>query len=97
MIRDFDYFAARVVYPSIFARSVDGAAEHLANLIANQLCGFEEGTDVWRAVLDRFARSDDPLNHLEIMGRRMSAPFTRAEWRDVAEKTLHLLDRAADE
>lgn len=97
MIRAFDYFAARMAYPSIFAGSVDAAAEHLANLIANQLCGLEEGADVWRAVLDSFARNEDTLDRLEIMGRHMCAPFSRAEWRDMAEKTLQLLDRAGDE
>lgn len=94
MIRAFDYFAARVAYPSIFASSVDAAAENLAKLIANQQCGLEEGPEVWRAVLDSFARNDDTLDRLEIMGRRMSAPFSRAEWRDLAEKTLRLLDHA---
>ena len=90
--RDLDYFAARVTYPSIFKYSVDEAAKNLANLIGNRLGGLEEGVDAWRVALDKFARDDDALNRLEWMGRRMSAPFTRAEWRELAETILRLLD-----
>lgn len=93
--RDLDYFAARVAYPSIFARSVDAAAKNLANLIGNRLCGLEEGVEAWRPTLDAFARNDDALGRLETMGRRMSAPFTRPEWRELAAKTLQLLDKPA--
>ena len=96
-MRDLDYFAARVAYPSIFARSVDAAAKNLADLIANRLCGLDEGTDAWREVLDQFVRSDDALDRLEFIGESMSAPFTRAQWRDLAQKTLRLLDGAVIE
>lgn len=92
MTRDLDYFAARVAYPSIFKYSVDEAAKNLANLIGNRLGGLEEGVDAWRVALDKFARDDDALDRLEWMGRRMSAPFTRAEWRELAETILRLLD-----
>lgn len=93
MTRDLDYFAARVAYPSIFKGSVDEAATNLANLIANRLGGLEEGIDAWRPALDSFARDDEALDRLEIMGRRVSAPFTRAEWRELAEKILRLLEK----
>lgn len=96
-MRDLDYFAARVAYPSIFARSVDAAAKNLADLIAHRRCGLEEGTDAWRGVLDQFVRSEDALDRLEFIGETMSAPFNRAQWRDVAEKTLRLLEGAVVE
>lgn len=97
MKRDLNYFAARIAYPSIFKRSVDEAAKNLANLIANRLGGLEEGVDAWRPALDSFARDDDALDRLEVMGRRMSAPFTRAEWRELAATTLRILAAAGDE
>ena len=93
MTRDLDYFAARVAYLSIFKYSVDEAAKILANLIANRLGGLEEGLDEWRVALEKFARDDDALDRLEWMGRRMSAPFTRAEWRELTKKMLELLEK----
>lgn len=95
--RDLDYFAARVAYPCIFADSVNDAAKNLANLIANRLGGLQEGVDAWRPTLDSFARNDDALDSLESMGKHMNAPFSRAEWRDMAAITLRILDSAGDE
>lgn len=97
MNRELDYFAARVAYPCIFARSVGDAAKNLANLIANRLGGLHEGIDAWRPTLDSFARNDDALDTLERMGKRMRAPFSRAEWREMAATTLRILDGAGDE
>lgn len=90
-MRDLDYFAARIVYPSIFVESTDAAAKNLGNLITNGLCGLEEGPRAWRLVLERFARYEDALDRLEIMGERMAAPFNRDQWREVAEKMQEIL------
>lgn len=89
---DLDYFAARVVYPSIFAETTDAAARNLADLITNGLCGLEEGPRAWRVVLERFASREEALDRLAAVGKRMSAPFTRDEWREVADKTREYLN-----
>lgn len=91
MTRDLDYFAARIVYPSIFAESTDAAAKNLGNLITNGLCGLEEGPRAWRMVLERFTGDEDALDRLETAGERMRAPFNRDQWREVAKKTRELL------
>lgn len=69
-------FAAKIAYASIFAQTVEEAAENLARLIAKRECGFDEGAKAWLAVLEDYVNAPDDLGQLN----RFGSTFTVPQW-----------------
>jgi hypothetical protein len=83
-----EQFAAKIAYACIFAKTPEDATENLARLIANQECGFDEGVEAWRKVIEDYLGS--PPNDLLVLNR-FGANFSAAQWRLILEKVISAL------
>jgi hypothetical protein len=77
---NLEALAKKVGYVCIYSRSVEDAAANLHRLITSQTCGFDEGTEAWRASLGALMQSD--LRVLNWAG----ATFAEHEWRSILDK-----------
>ena len=75
-------FATKIAYSSIFARTVEEAAENLLRQITKGQCGFDEGVAAWRAVVADYLQPTEDLSDLN----RFGATLTPAQWRQVFEQ-----------
>ena len=90
---NFEQAKNKIGYPCIFSRSPEKAAENLLRLILNRQCGFDEGQDVWRKLLQEGLDGDHDLLELNFCG----AAFDASEWRAVFRLVIDGLSLEVDD
>src|SRR5262245_42585486 len=80
-----EQFAAKIAYACIFAKTPDDATENLVRLIRQQECGFDEGLEASRKVIEDYLGL--PPEDLLVLNR-FGASFSTAQWRLILEQVI---------
>ncbi|MCA9692844.1 MAG: hypothetical protein KC636_24820, partial [Myxococcales bacterium] len=87
-VRSRDFNVAAIAYASIFARSPQDAADHLARLIVGQQSGFTGSTAAWVELLQEEGVAEQLA--ASVGGPAFAAP----QWRAVIGRLIDALERS---
>jgi len=83
----------KLSYPCIFSKSPEEAAQNLYRLISRKECGFDEGCDVWKTVIETMLE-----NRLDIQSLNYHrTDFSEEWWTTALDKLLAKISTPATE